>query len=231
MQPTHRIVTDSYLLWKIIDSWVKCSIWARLGSLVGEYLLIVQTLKLHTAELHSRIEQRLPLMDAALTLNSYRETLAAYCGFYATWEFAAANILHPVLAAAVRERSKLPLLEADLAELNYSEVVEPLPSFLLPDFRQDAQLIGSMYVLEGSTLGGQLIARHLERKLGLKNGVGYSFFRCYGSQTSERWTAFKALAEHLTPPDSIDAAILAARQTFVAIEEWVCRDVATVASQ
>ena len=49
--------------------------------------------------------------------------------------------------------------------------------------RDDATLLGAMYVMEGSTLGGQLIARHVELVLGLTAGQGNAHFRGHNERT------------------------------------------------
>ena len=63
----------------------------------------------------------------------------------------------------------------------------------LPDVASSARLFGCLYVIEGATLGGQVITRHLHTHLGLTPACGASFFSGYGAQTGSRWKAVGAL--------------------------------------
>ncbi len=73
--------------------------------------------------------------------------------------------------------------------------------------------LGSMYVLEGSTLGGQYIARTVEQNLGLAPGEGDAYFRGYGDQTMVKWAEFRQVLETI-PEEHSAIAIDAARVTF-----------------
>jgi heme oxygenase len=79
-----------------------------------------------------------------------------------------------------------------------------------------------LYVTEGATLGGQIISRHLEQTLGLSARRGAAFFGSYGLQVGAMWRTFCAILQTQTPVDQEDAAIAAARQTFIAIHQWLC---------
>ena len=46
----------------------------------------------------------------------------------------------------------------------------------LPDLQGVQEALGCLYVVEGSTLGGQVIARHLRQTLGVDPRCGGSFF-------------------------------------------------------
>ena len=126
-----------------------------------------------------------------------------------------------MLGPVLRERRKLPLLEADL---RFHQVdtgsLQRLDPGLLPQFReQTGTLLGSMYVVEGSTLGGQLISRELERSSGFYSGLGYSFFRSYGKKVGQQWKAFTAMLE-TAPAEEEEAILLGANATFAAFARW-----------
>lgn len=76
-----------------------------------------------------------------------------------------------------------------------------------------AVFLGRMYVMEGSTLGGQLLSRHVEQQLGFDPGKGDSYFVGYGEATGERWREFKKLLEAL-PESDADAVIASAQNMF-----------------
>lgn len=67
---------------------------------------------------------------------------------------------------------------------------------------------GQLYVIEGSTLGGVVLARGLAAREELRPALRY--LNGYGTGTGERWRRFRAaLAEHVPAaglPEAIDAA-------------------------
>jgi heme oxygenase len=91
-----------------------------------------------------------------------------------------------------------------------------------------AHALGLLYVLEGATLGGQLLRRRLGPALGLTEERGLAFFTAYGAEVGPMWRAFAdALArfDAATPagerPAAHAAALDAARAAFVAFERDV----------
>lgn len=75
-------------------------------------------------------------------------------------------------------------------------------------------LAGALYVFEGATLGGMMIARQLERRAPhLAEATAY--YTAYGDRTRPMWTAFsEAMNEVLTAPDQIRRCLRSARGTF-----------------
>lgn len=112
------------------------------------------------------------------------------------------------------ERCKLDLLEQDLRELGFD------PQALRPDQAPRSvqgleAAIGIAYVLEGSTLGGNVIRRSLQRHLKLSRPCEFHYYACYGEALGERWQAFAACANQaLKTPAQQDLACEAARETF-----------------
>jgi heme oxygenase len=90
--------------------------------------------------------------------------------------------------AVTPHRQRRPLLELDLEWFGVAEKNDGRP--MLPEMNSLPGLLGTMYVMEGSTLGGQLIARHVEVALHLGDGQGSSYFRGHGSQTGPMWKEF-----------------------------------------
>jgi heme oxygenase len=54
---------------------------------------------------------------------------------------------------------------------------------------------GALYVVEGSALGGQLIARQLSERLGITAERGGAFFAGWGERTGSRWREFRELLD------------------------------------
>ena len=106
-----------------------------------------------------------------------------------------------------------PALQADLRSLQRT----PLPlawDFNAPQTR--GALIGILYTLEGSTLGGQFIARHLSQLPGPK--LPRRFFTGYGELTPQRWDEFLRFVETQSAPSDCEDAIATASSLFGAIK-------------
>lgn len=89
----------------------------------------------------------------------------------------------------------------------------PLPS--------PAAAFGAMYVVEGSTLGGSVIARHVERALGLRPETGCVYFRSYGSATGRMWKAFRTRLMAMSSPAVDDVIVGSAQRTFGVMQSWL----------
>jgi heme oxygenase len=55
----------------------------------------------------------------------------------------------------------------------------------LPVINSLGRLVGALYVLEGSTLGGQLISRQLNQHLGLTLNTGARFLRLWRTNSHD----------------------------------------------
>jgi len=85
-----------------------------------------------------------------------------------------------------------------------------------------SEIVGMMYPLEGSTLGGQVISKHLRRNLGLTPDHGARFFHGYGDDTESFWSAFIEFAEaSLTTPETRLQACRYARYLFESLEAFL----------
>ena len=92
----------------------------------------------------------------------------------------------------------------------------------LPRVATFADALGCLYVLEGSTLGGQFIRREVAARLGLTPDRGCAFFAGYGERTGAMWKAFgAAVTAHADArPEDRDVIVAAAVETFTRLDEW-----------
>jgi heme oxygenase len=165
-------------------------------------------LRAATAEEHKKVDtafSRFRLADET----GYRAFLRAQAGGFLPIEAALDRGNAAGILADWPARRRGDLLRADLADLN---VTAP-ELFLAPDFVSGkAPMLGAIYVLEGSRLGGAV----------LKKAVPSQFPRRFleASQAAGSWRSFlQALDEFLTRPDDLAAAITAAREVFARFEE------------
>lgn len=79
-------------------------------------------------------------------------------------------------------------------------------------------LLGVLYVIEGSTNGGQYLAAALRRSASFTDGRGLSALDPHGSRTRELWQGFRSAIDGI-PLDETDreSIIRAAAETFDAI--------------
>lgn len=123
------------------------------------------------------------------------------------------------------DRRRAQRLRSDLLALGLSEGdIDRLPRCkALPQVATPSDALGCVYVVEGSTLGGQMILRHLARHLEVRAGQGASFFAGYGSKTGMRWKETCAAIEAFDASGvgSTEGAARAAVATFTSLETWL----------
>jgi heme oxygenase (biliverdin-IX-beta and delta-forming) len=189
---------------------------------------ILQYLRDETKLHHDRIERVVDLPRRLSSLASYKDLLVRFYGFYKPLEtrlvgFSASEVGGLDLSL----RYKSPLLRADLTALGYSPPeVESLPVCgELPAMQDTASVFGCLYVLEGATLGGQMIRREVQRSFGLQAGTGCSFFTSYGDRVGEMWSSFcSAVTDYQKQnPGSHRPVGLAASETFTRLHHWIER--------
>src|SRR5688572_22975941 len=180
--------------------------------------MLTDTLKAATREQHRLLEASNPLPDS---LPDYIAKLVAFYGFVKPWEERVATAL-PESDPIRMGRTKAGWLEADLAFFGYDATRRgELPrASALPSTSSRAEILGAAYVLEGATLGGQVISRHLEATLGLRAGDGCRFFRSYGERVGSQWQEFRAELLRASTPADDPVIIEAARNTFALLHGW-----------
>jgi heme oxygenase (biliverdin-IX-beta and delta-forming) len=178
-------------------------------------------LRAATAAAHASIEQLVGL-EGPIELAHYRRVLRAFDAFLQSWEPLVARTLPPQLAAWFDPRRRRGALRRDLAALAI-DIPPPAPLHLrLPGA---AAALGSMYVLEGSALGAQVIAPRLHACLGLGQHNGAAYFAGWGADTGLRWREFRELLDRTVGGEARARAMAAAAAiaTFDALQ-MVLRD-------
>ena len=182
---------------------------------------LLERLKIETRPAHDGIERAVDIESRLLTHASYQALLARFYGFHATWEpLAEAAIADP---AFFRARRKTQHLVSDLTALGMgADDIARLPvcRSLMP-MPDPAAAYGAMYVVEGSTLGGAIIARLVECRLGLTSDTGCRYFRSYGSAVGSMWRNFGARLQAFSSPDVDDAIVASANRTFALMQDWL----------
>ncbi len=185
---------------------------------------IMFRLKAETEVDHRQIEQAINLPVAATSLGSYGALLQRFYGFYAPFEDRLKANDWSLPGIDLTPRFKCPWLAQDLESLGLGSADNVPFCKDLPDLSTASSIWGSMYVLEGSTLGGQIISRIIEKNLGITSEAGARFFHGYGARTGEMWTEFgSALTAYANNLASQEAIIVAAQETFRKLQLWLER--------
>ena len=178
-------------------------------------------LKTRTADIHTLVERRVPVFREGFNLQDYTLLVECFYGFWGPVEqrLSQFGTLRDS-DLALPSRLKSCLLFEDLHFLG-REPADVRICKELPVLDTVEQALGCLYVLEGSTLGSQIIAPHLENKLRLRQGFGASFFNAYGGATGPRWMDFKRFVCGCVQPQQAEDVVAAAQQTFFCLYEWL----------
>ena len=167
---------------------------------------LLAALRQRTAPLHARL-------DAAL--NDAPPTRASYVAFLRATLAAQRRVLPAIARWIARpdDAQRLASLRADLAALDAAPHDEaPVDELTLPP----AGAYGAAYVVEGSTLGGLVLAERFEAALGLPPDTATRYLRLHGRDTAARWRAFLADLSQVADPVAHEEACQAAIAAFEA---------------
>lgn len=170
-------------------------------------------LKLQTSDLHRAVEAAVDITAASQSLDAYIQLLKMFWSILQPLESALAVVLEENLPGYYPERRRSPGLEEDLAYLGFDRR-DLLPGLRPPAIGTLPDALGALYVVEGSTLGGQIIARHLNATLGLGPDTGASFFHGYGEQTGTKWQEYLRILEQHATENNQAQIIGSAQATF-----------------
>jgi heme oxygenase (biliverdin-IX-beta and delta-forming) len=171
---------------------------------------------------HSRADQPwLALLDADVTRARYLDHLVAIYGFEAPFE-AAVALTHGVAERVqLRQRARSGLIVQDLLALGLTpSQIARLPQCQLDmPFRDPAEALGWMYVVERATLLHDAVRRYLEDRLEVSGACGY--LSAYDGVAGARWQDLgRALDEVAAAPPAPDQIVAATRSAFACHRHW-----------
>ncbi len=178
--------------------------------------MILANLRESTRQQHEGLESVVDVMNSTFSLDDYKKLLTKFYRFYSAIE--PTLPLEELLGSGydARERLKVPALERDLAHLGILDEAKAAGKFAgIPDVSSLATAFGSCYVMEGATLGGQIITRHLKQSLGLDAKNGAAFFSSYGPNVGPMWKEFgAAITAYAEQADRDEEITEGAKATF-----------------
>lgn len=185
-----------------------------------------EMLRAETQVYHERMAVKLDLMRPTLTLYDYRMLLQKLYGLVNPIEYRINQRSDwDVPALELKQRLKTQLITQDLIVLGVnSQHLHSLPICrIIPAFSNFSEILGCMYVLEGSTLGGQILSQYFHDRFKINSKTGCSYFSSYGAQIFEMWSRFVAFLNNygINNANDTQKVVAGAIETFQSFERWL----------
>lgn len=155
--------------------------------------MFIQNLRTSTADCHKQLELNslsLALLSDNVNENIYCSYLTRLYNFVKGFE----QFVYPALSHHffnISDRKKALFIEADLKahHIAVDNNITLKEAFFRDIYPGVYAAAGALYVLEGSTLGGQIIVKHLQKTMppGFKNTA---YFSAYQQKTGSMWKEF-----------------------------------------
>ncbi|MFC7347766.1 biliverdin-producing heme oxygenase [Chryseobacterium zhengzhouense] len=177
--------------------------------------MVSEYLKRNTAEYHDAAEKLFnseKIFNKTFTLEDYRKIIHTNYLMLLHSEDKIFNSLSDKFTEKLQlsERKKLSLIEKDLSSL---ALQNQKPSFNL-EFKNEHEALGAMYVIEGSTLGGNVIAKQLSKTEGFDE-VTFNFFGCYRENTGPMWKNFKEVIDAEVQEKNYNEVLSGAKKLYM----------------
>lgn len=171
-----------------------------------------QRLRAATGSAHREVEQAIAAVDYFGSVADYGRYLAIAARLYGWLEGALDGAGARQLLADWHRRRKATLVLADLRVLGFAnkERVATAPGPCMgrhgwqPHHAGD--ILGALYVMEGATLGGAVLARRMEH-LGITRERGGGLLDPYGPERGAMWRTFLDQLEAVRLSDKEEAAL------------------------
>lgn len=195
--------------------------------------MFIQNLRAATADSHKQLESN----NLSLALLSDNVTEGIYCNYLIKlYSFVKGfeEIIYPPLSQHffnLSQRKKAHLIHEDLDIYNITnENCKILKeSFLKETYPDIFSSAGGLYVLEGSTLGGQIIVKHLQKKLA-PGFTKSAYFSAYQHKTGSMWKEFLQQLTSLPKSDIEEQQIITgATKTFQIINSLLSNNTPKIA--
>jgi heme oxygenase (biliverdin-IX-beta and delta-forming) len=172
-----------------------------------------------TQTLHAEVENLLlPKLNAIESPVGYAAILTMFYGYFSPMEALIRQHITPEQLPDIPERRKAGAILQDLSAIGHS--CRGIPVCLhLPEIKNTAQAFGALYVLEGSTLGGKLIAKMLLKNKALSlTEKALTFFSGYNERTGSKWKTF---LEGFNQQTGAEEIVKSANDTFYHLKCWM----------
>ncbi len=177
------------------------------------------SLKEQTRINHQKLEKTFLTRLRRLSGSSeYADFLSHLYSFYHPLENTLDRYITPGILPDYPQRRKSKSLLEDISTLGLQFNSSGNPA--LPTVSTVSQAVGVLYVMEGSTHGGPVIAGMLSKQFNLP-AQSLTYFLGYGPDTMRRWLDFK---KHIDASANVldqDQVLQAANSTFTNLNNWL----------
>lgn len=166
------------------------------------------------------------IFNGSISMEQYKTVLKTFYGFYKPFE----EKLEKVegineLGLDLENRRKINYLLEDMKSLGITETeineIKMAKDDDLPPLNNLANALGSMYVIEGATLGGKMVGAQLKDIFSF-NGNGTGFFLSYGEQVKPRWAKFIEIINKYAQETNTDGQIVdASHAAYFKFNDWL----------
>ncbi len=185
-----------------------------------------QWLKEESSAEHQKVEAKLDVFNRVRSLSDHKQLLQSFYGLHLTYEKNIAIYREQIKSVLDWDISfKSSLLEKDLSYLGLTtNEIENLPRcsedslalYSLPN------TVGTLYVMEGSAMGGQFIGKKLSELFNIQTHEGLLFYFAHSQNLREYWRQFtKKLDDYGEKNlDKWPEILSASKRTFRCFENW-----------
>ncbi len=176
--------------------------------------LLSEHLKENTKHLHDATEAKFEsqkIFDKTYKLDDYKKILWLNYIFHLNFEDTAYDAVSGETSKALQldSRRKMSFFEKDLEKLGIQKT-DKTPGISV---ESEAEAFGIMYVMEGSTLGGNVIMRQLSKNPEFQN-VEFNYYGCYGEKTGEFWKNFKETLDSKFSEEQYDEVLKGTQKAY-----------------
>ena len=176
--------------------------------------LVTDFLKDKTANLHDAAELKFrskKIFNRSYSKEDYFQFLNSNYLLYQNFEGEIDLNLNPEYKEKINwnKRRKLSLLVEEFS-LNQYFFSKNFDAIILDN---NEQAFGALYVLEGSTLGGNVIKKHLLQNEEFSN-YQFLFLGCYGAETGTNWMQLKDLMNAEISENQLEEVLKGAEKVY-----------------
>ena len=185
--------------------------------------MLQETLKQATQQNHNELEQLMyvhEIMSGTLSVQQYKEILTTNYIVHKTFEdeLYSSVSLQLTQQPNLDKRRKLDALIADMQEMQI-ELPSIEDSENISFGKNDAEILGALYVLEGATLGGSVIVKRLKTNPNFAAlNPGFHYYQVYGAELIPYWKSFCEILNQ-QPQETFEQSITGAKKMFEYIAE------------
>lgn len=180
---------------------------------------LFSTIKVQTKTHHQNVEKVLVAEFKALkNLEEYATLLKRLYQFYYPLENELQKLIKKSDIPDIKKRQHHFRLLQDINVIDNS--FDKIPTKKNIEIKNLSYAFGVLYVIEGSTLGGQIITKMLVKQLQTNQNVT-SYFYSYGNETQDMWSSYKKSVLALENKIDSQEMINGAKDTFDSLREWL----------